>query len=68
MNIEIFFLIFKRHFIDLNEQKEDFKYIIGEKSYKYKCDSVYAMHRLMVNTIPDRWITLKHKGKAFYKL
>ena len=58
MNIEIIFiLIFKPNFVDFNEQKENFKYIYGEKSYKYKCNSVYAMHRLMVNTISDRWIT-----------
>ena len=58
MNIEIlFFLIFKRHFVDFNAQEEKFKYIYKKKSYKYKCESVYAMHRLMANTIPDRWIT-----------
>ena len=55
MNIEIiFYLIFKRNFVDFNAQKEKFKYIYSEKSYKYKCESVYAMHHLMVNTIPGR--------------
>ena len=58
MNIEIIFvLIFNRHFADFNAQKENFKYIYLEKRYKYKCGNVYAMQRLMVNTIPDRWIT-----------
>ena len=58
MNIEIIFvLIFKRHFVDFNAQEENFKYIYRKKSYKYKCESMYAMHRLMVNAIPYRWIT-----------